>query len=206
MRLVQDDWTLVVANSVFGRSPAFDLLRDRPLDGLVFNLLYRLFDLNLWAYSLLNLLLFLGCAFLIYKIVDRCFPDYRPAGLLVALLALVYPANFTATWLTMLNNHMSWLLTLLGAWLLLVYSEKAGQVRIIWANLLFFLPLWIYEGSLGFSAACILLVALRWALRRGRLSWKIFRERELWRPEPLLWLAVFALMKLVVRPLFGVRG
>ncbi len=207
LRLLQDDWTLVVANSVFGRSPAFDWFRDRPLDGLVFNLLYGLFGLDLWVYSLLNLLLFLGCAFLVYKILDRGFPAYRPAGLLTALLVIVYPANFTATWLTMLNNHLSWLLTLLAAWLLLVYSEQGQKKVLAWANLLFFLPLWIYEGPLGFAAACIFLIALCWALKKGRLSWKLLRERELWRLlSPLVGLLVFGLMKLVVRPLFGVRG
>jgi hypothetical protein len=229
LRLLQDDWTLVIANSVFGRSPVFDWFRDRPLDGLVFNLLYRLFGLELWVYSLLNLLLFLGCAFLVYKILERCFPGYRPAALLAALLVIVYPANFTATWLTMLNNHLSWLLTLLAAWLLLVYSDgtttpvgaqqhdrHAGHsgkpaVPLLWAHLLFFLPLWIYEGPLGFAAACILLVALRWALKQGHSGKPavplLLRRRELWALlSPSVWLIVFALMKLVVRPLFGVRG
>jgi hypothetical protein len=207
LRLVQDDWTLVVANSVFGRSPAFDWFRDRPLDGLVFNLLYRLFGLELWIYSLINLLLFLGCAFLVYKILERGFPAYRPAALLTALLVIVYPANFTATWLTMINNHVSWLLCLLAVWLLLVYSEEGSIGRLALSHLLFFLPLWIYEGPLGFAASCILLVSLRWALKQGRLGWKLLRRRTLWALlSPAVWLLVFALMKLVVRPLSGVRG
>jgi hypothetical protein len=203
-RLLQDDWTLMIADGVFDRTSWFDWHQQRPLNTTYTMAAFDLFGTNITAYYWLNYFLVVGIYFMVYLLIDQFLEDLKPIALCAALLALVYPANFTATWLTMIINHISWFLTLLGMWLLSSYALRRGAWwKLITGSVLIFLPLWNHEASLGISAAwCVLLL--------GIINWKpssdISRGRKLGSVMPLILLGSFAFMRIVVRPMLGIRG
>jgi hypothetical protein len=210
LRLVQDDWTLVAGDAIFNRSRWFFWQHDRPLDGLAFKLIHSIFGLNLVAYYLIDFLLVVGYIFILYKLIGHFFPQNRLFALLVALLALAFPANFTTTWITMINNHLSWLLTLLGMWLLILYAEHGGIWRLLMANLLMFIPLWIYEGSLGIVCAWSIFAAF-WFIKNTtsppyKIS-RIFPQIRFWGTlSPFLGMALFSVLRIWIRPMQGLVG
>ena len=197
-RLMQDDWA-VIADGVFSRFAWFDWYQQRPLNNAFYNLLYAAAGTNIVVYHWVNFCLVLGIQYLVYRLADELLVELRPIALVTALIALVYPANYTATWLTMINNHLAWLMALLGMWLLLRFVRQGGFWLLLAGSLFLFVPLWIYEGALGISLAwCLLLLGFSWT--------SLSRQNRLALLVPIALLSIFAVLRAFIRPMMGIRG
>jgi hypothetical protein len=187
--LHSDDWPLVVERLLMDTAVPLDLANRRPLLYAPFLLVYRLFGLNLWAFTAVLLLLHAAGAFLIYKTAGAFGLRYgRLFGLLAALLYLVYPANYTHQWLIMLHVYTPVTLNLLALYLLTRYARAGGWWRYAAALALLLVSFGMYEMHLGLAAlwSIFLAVYLRWGPvpARRRRWWTLL--------GPLLLLGLFA--------------
>ena len=195
-RLVLDDWTQIVSDSIFGRMEWFDWSRRRPLDWMAYKAILAVFGLNIPVFYVINFLIILGVFFMVYVLVDRLLPEFRPFGLVVALIAMLYPADYTMTWITMINNRLAWLITLVGMWLLLDYATRGGLARLALVGFCFFLPLWIHEGTLG--------IVIAWCLFLALISRQASVKRRLALLSPLILIIIFMVLRVFIRPLLGI--
>jgi len=195
-KLVADDWPLIVESWLGGSLKWFTWPWHRPLDRVLAGRLIGLFGLDVRALHVANLLLIAMVAFAIFLLVRELFPDASLVALPAALLAMLYPADFTLTWLQAMNNRLAWLLVLIGMYCLLRWTHEGHNWRLVAAWLLLFVPLWIYEGAFGTIAAWCVFVALS---ERGAMI-----RRRLWALSPLVLLALFALLRVFALPL--IRG
>ncbi len=195
-RLVLDDWEQIVSYHVFGQSRWFAWGRIRPLDLTAYKMIGEIFGLNLFAYYFINTLIILGVFFMIYILLSRLLPQLRPFALVVSLVGLLYPADFTLSWITMINNRLAWLIALVGMWFLLEYVIDGGLYRLALAGLCLFVPLWIHEGALGISFA--------WCFFLAIISRKAEGRRRLAVLSPMILLVLFFVLRVFVRPRMGV--
>lgn len=196
-RLVLDDWAQIVSNRVFGHMEWFAWGRARPMDMAIYKAISNLFGLNIFAYYLINTLIILCVFFMIYTLLDRLLPQLHPFPLIVSLVALLYPADYTLTWITMINNRLAWLVALIGMWLLLEYATRGGSLHLILATLFFFAPLWIHEGALG--------VTITWCFCLALIIKKHSGWRRITLLSPLILLASFIALRIVFRPRMNVH-
>jgi len=159
-KLVTDDWAQLIAYNIFNTMRWFTWPSHRPLHWMPYKAVYTLFGLNPHWFHAINLLIYIGVFLLIFLLMERLFPDQYPFALVVALLAMVYPADFTMSWINMISHRLSWLLGLVGMLLLIDYALKGGVVRVILSALIMFISLLIYEGALGVLIAWIFLLAM----------------------------------------------
>ena len=115
-RLLLDDWAQIISDSVFGHMQWVEWSRRRPLDWFAHQAIIFLFGLNIPAFYIINFFIILGVFFLVYLLVDGLLPELRPFGLVVALMSMLYPADYSLTWITMINIRLAWLVTLVGMW------------------------------------------------------------------------------------------
>jgi hypothetical protein len=197
-KLVSDDWMQIVKNNVFGPMPWYVWPSPRPLHLTPIVAIYRLFGLNIHLLHAINGLLLILVLFMIYFLLDRLLPDQYPFALAVALLSLLYPADFTLSWLTMISLRLAWLVGLVGMWLLLDYALGGRALWVVLASLCLFISLWIYEGALGFEIAYILLLFV------------VFRHlplpKRLMLVSPMLLLILYVWFRLYYLPTMGVIG
>jgi hypothetical protein len=196
-RILQDDWRQIIAYRIFDQLGWFIWNNRRPMDRAVYHGVSLIFGLHLYGYYLINYLLVLAVGGMVYALVDRFFSELRPLPLLIALLAIVYPADFTVTWMTMLNNRLAWLLALLGIWALLEFHARQDVYLLVMASLLFAFPLMIHEGALGQAGTA-------WGLVTIAACFKYpIRKLSLYL-LPGLGIVAFAAFRLVLQPFLGV--
>jgi hypothetical protein len=158
--LYSDDWSLILGRWYFGRLNWVDLTEQRPLLKVPLVVLYHIFGLNVHAFYAILWVLNIVAAIQLYLLILKLMPKNRSVALAIAALVLVYPADFTHMWLTMIMIRFVVVLTLLYAYLLLVYSETRHQGA-LWGGLLCLaFSFGIYEGQLGITMIWAILLAL----------------------------------------------
>lgn len=159
-KLVTDDWAQLIAYNIFNSIRWFYWPSSRPLHMMPYKTVYALFGANPHLFHATNLVIYIAVFFLIYLLLERLFTDQYPFALVVALLSMVYPADFTMSWINMISPRLAWLLGLLGMWFLIEFASNGRTIRVILSTLIMFISLLIYEGALGVMIAWILLLAL----------------------------------------------
>lgn len=188
--IFMDDWTSVLERVITGSAKWFDLMDSRHLLFSPFLIQYYLLGIYVPGYSIVLGILYVLMALLLYKIVKR-FPlvHQRAFAVVVAILFLVYPTNYTHTWLIMLGVHCAIVLTLLYGYLLLRYIERGRPLILALALVCLLVSLGIYEAQVGVAGAWA--VALMLMFRRSPLS------RRLSLLLPLILLGLFSLWRTV---------
>jgi hypothetical protein len=191
-RLVLDDWVQIANYYAFGALKTYAWGRARPLDLAAYKAISDLFGLNIFAYYFINTLIIVGIFFTVYTLIDRLLPRLHPFALIVSAIALLYPADYTLTWITMINNRLAWLITLVGMLLLYDYASRGNLIRLVFAALCMFLPLWIHEGSLG--------VVILWCIFIALISNRASMRSRLAILSPIIPLIIFVILRVIIRP------
>jgi hypothetical protein len=147
--LSSDDWTFIAAKYAFGTLKPIDITDRRPLTLAFYYLLARLFGLHVEYYYVINFVILFLTALLVYAILLRVFPRFTWFASLVALVQLVYPVDYSRTWLIMSYIRFWWLINLCAIWMLLAYLETGSVWKLIVALIGIIVPLGAYEGQLG---------------------------------------------------------
>ena len=147
--LSSDDWTFIAAKYVFGTLKPIDITDRRPLTLAFYYLLARLFGLHVEYYYAINFVILFLTALLIYAILIRVFPQFTWFASLVALVQLVYPVDYSRTWLIMSYIRFWWLVNLCAIWMFIAYLETGEKWKLIVALIGIILSLGAYEGQLG---------------------------------------------------------
>lgn len=147
--LRSDDWVWIVWHYVFEPVEAIDWTGRRLLFTTLLAALTPIFELNIEWYYIFNWLTIFLTGVVVFLIVRNSFPKYQWLALPVALISLIYPANYARTWLVVFVNHFGFLLALCALLLLVIYLKSGKALHLILGNVLFLLSLLIYESGLG---------------------------------------------------------
>ncbi len=166
--LYYDDWASTVEWAERGYLRLVDPSSGRPFQLVSRLVLYELFGLNIHAFYGVLLALNVFAAAQIYLLGRRIAPSAEMAAWAAAAIFLIYPADFTRTWLTMSSIKLVLCLALLFANLTLTYVESGRRWTLVTGLGCLLLSLGAYEGHFGIAMAwCIwLLVAKRGTARR----------------------------------------
>jgi len=171
--LFMDDWTSVIERMVAGNAKWLDLAWRRPLLFAPFLIQYRVFGLHVTSYYIVLWSLHVLMATLLYAIVDR-FPllQRHLFGLIVALLFLVYPTNYTHMWVIVLGVYCSVVLTLFYGYFLLRFAQGGRWLTLALALICLLISLGLYELQVGVASAwaVILFIVYRQTAVKRRLS------------------------------------
>lgn len=154
-----DDWTYIVEMYVFGNLSPINLDDRRPLALTFYFAMTSIFGLRVEYYYFVNFLIIFLSAYLVYMIVKRVFPNLGWFASLVALTYLVYPVDYTRTWIIMSYIRFWWLVSLGVIWLLLEFVESGNKWKYILAMIGIIIPLGAYEGQFGITLLAIALIA-----------------------------------------------
>jgi hypothetical protein len=171
--LFMDDWTSVIERMVFDNAKWLDLAWRRPLLFAPFLMQYRVLGLHVTSYYLVIWSLYVLMAMLLYTIVNRFpIPRRRILGLVVALLFLVYPTNYTHMYLIQLGVYCSVVLTLLYGFFLLRFAQGGHWTTFALALICLLISLGLYELQVGIASAwaLILFAVFRQPAVKRRLS------------------------------------
>ena len=166
-----DDWSSFVAKYAFGELQPLNLADRRPLTYTFYYGLSLLFGVHFAYIYFVNLLILFTSALLLYAILKRVHPGSGWLAALVALTTLVYPVDYTRTWVIMMYIRFCWLLSLGAIWLLLGYMETGHPWSYLLAMLGIVVPLGAYEGQLGVTLLAGILIALLPARVPARRRW-----------------------------------
>jgi hypothetical protein len=197
--LFMDDWTSVIERVITGNAHWLDLADSRPLLFAPFLIQYRLFNLNVTAYYAILWSMYVLMAFLLYKIVNRLpLENGRLFGLLIALLFLVYPTNYTHMFLIMLGIYCAIALTFLYGYWLLRFAEGERWLYLVLASTCLLVSFGFYEAQAGVAAAwaVILLIVYRQTTVKRYLSLLI----------PVLIVGTFSLWRTLGQQSAGIQG
>ena len=147
--LSSDDWSYFVAKYVFGNLHPINLTDRRPLILVLYFALASVFGLRLEYYYFFNFVILFLSALTVYVIAKRVFPGQQWIASLVALVYLIYPIDYTRTWLIMIYIRFWWLVSLGAIWLLLEFAESGNMFIFSLAMLGVAIPLGAYEGQFG---------------------------------------------------------
>lgn len=171
--LFTDDWTSVIERMVAGNAKWLDLAWRRPLLFAPFLIQYRVFGLHVTSYYIVLWTMYVLMATLLYAIVDRSHLLQRHLfGLIVALLFLVYPTNYTHMYLVQLGVYCSVVLTLFYGYFLLRFAQGGRRLTLALALICLLISLGLYELQVGVASAwaLILFVIYRHSAVKRRLS------------------------------------
>ncbi len=157
--LFVDDWSQGINRVVLNNARWLDLSNRRPLLFTPFLIQSRIFGLNIVAYYLVLWFFHILVAGLLYGILNRFSLMRRySAGIMVSLLFLVYPTNYTNMWLTTIHIFYAAVLTLGYGYLLLLYTEKGNWLVFVLAILCLVISFGFYEAQLGIACAWALIL------------------------------------------------
>lgn len=157
--IFSDDWWRLIGAFNFDQLHWIIPADSRPFDLFFYKLLFSVFGMNLHAFYLVKLFLICLVSIQLYFLFARILPQYRVTAFAFAAIYLIYPADQTRMWLTMLSP--GWVLTIFYGWLLYEYMQRGSKGALMGAVVCFSLPLLEYEGQLGVAVAwCLLLFYL----------------------------------------------
>ena len=157
--IASDDWSLIVAPYAFGELKPFDLTNHRPTDSSFYYVMTSIFGLNFEYYYLLNVLIIFLSSVMIYTLTKRMFGQQTWLASLAALVYLIYPVDYTRTWIMMLYIRFWWLISLAAIWFLLDFVASGNKWKLALALTGFIIPLGAYEGQFGVVATAAFLIA-----------------------------------------------
>lgn len=196
--IFMDDWTSVIERIVTDNAQWLDLAQSRPLLFSTFLIQHRLLGLHITGYYIVLWSLYVLMAILLYKIVSRFPLAQRQAfGLVVALLFLVYPTNYTHMWLIQLGIYCAIVLTLLYGYLILRFAEGSGWATMMLASICLLVSLGLYEAQAG--------VAVAWALTLIVIFRQTTVKRRLALLLPIVLVGFFSLWRTVGYQAVGVN-
>jgi len=158
--LRSDDWEWLVRPYIFDPLKIVNFADRRPFISTPLALLTQVFGLNISWYYVVNWLLIFFSAIVIFKLIKISFPNYDWLALPIALVYLIYPVNYARTWLIVINNTFSLLLSLIAILLMVSYSRSGKLLLLIFGNLLFLISLGMYEAGLGIVITAAFLLIL----------------------------------------------
>jgi hypothetical protein len=194
--LYSDDWTYIIGEYTRGDLQWFDWAGSRPLLDMPFSVLTSLFGLNIRAFYVVLMALHALAALQFYWLLRRIGLRERGIALGIALLFMVYPADYTHMWLTMINVWVCMNLLLGYAHLLLTFTRTGSAWAILAALAALLVSLGIYEAQLG--------LALLWPLLLLVLNRDIPRVRKALLLTPMLIGPVFAAWRMLGAPAIGI--
>lgn len=157
--LYADDWSTLIWGYISGELNFADWSLTRPFVLAPFSMLTPILGIKIQYFYLINFLTIFLSAIILYLIIRRAFPKFSWLPLPVVLVYLIYPVDYTRTWLIMIIVHSAWLIDL-GVILLLMDFTKSGRIwQLLLALLLFFLAQGVYEGGLGVVMLSAILLA-----------------------------------------------
>ncbi|HUD08422.1 MAG TPA: tetratricopeptide repeat protein [Candidatus Saccharimonadales bacterium] len=138
----------------------------RPLETIAYSLIYELFGLHVMAYHIVQLLLCIGCATLLYMVFRYSFSVLL--ALLLAIIFLIHPINSETVFaIPHMVDALFFFFGILAIWLLLRFKS----VKSLWLVILcLFLSMLSKETAIVFIAMALLY--LFW-FNRDRLYWFI---------------------------------
>ena len=157
--IASDDWSLIVAPYAFGELKPFDLTNHRPTDSSFYYVMTSIFGLSFEYYYLLNVLIIFLSSVMIYLLTKRMFGQQTWLASLVALVYLIYPVDYTRTWIMMLYIRFWWLISLAAIWFLLDFIDSGNKWKLALALTGIIIPLGSYEGQFGVVATAAFLIA-----------------------------------------------
>ena len=157
--ITSDDWSLIVAPYAFGELKPIDLTNHRPLDSSFYYVLTSIFGLRFEYYYLLNVLIIFLSSVMVYTLTKRMFGQQTWLASLAALVYLVYPVDYTRTWVMMLYIRFWWLISLAAIWYLLDFVDSGNKWKLALALTGIIIPLGAYEGQFGVVAIAAFLIA-----------------------------------------------
>ena len=158
--LHSDDWTLIY-NEVFNQFNLFDIYNRRPLIGLPYFLLYHPFGLKISIYYIMNFFIILITGLTLFHYIRALITDKHWLALLISLLCLTYPIDFSKTWLTHIHARLVLLTCLVIVLLLHKFIRNKNYWLVLLANILFLFTLGIYEGGWGIVILSVLVLLIR---------------------------------------------
>lgn len=161
--IYSDDWAQVIGQFVQGNLQWFDWTNRRPLLDAPLLMLYAIFGLNIGAFHFAIIVLHLLASLQLYWLLWRIGAGPRSFALGVSLVFLVFPADYTHMWLTMVGGWIVINLSFAYAHLLLSYLAYGSIWFLISCCSLLIVSLGIYEAQLGVVLAWTLL--LLWVRR-----------------------------------------
>jgi hypothetical protein len=156
--LYMDDW-VQVAQQIFCKLQLADWSNRRPFLLAPLAVLTPLLGIKLQYYYLANFLVIFSSGILLYIIVRRAFPRFPWLSLPVALVYLIYPVDYTRTWMTMLTYHFVFLTDLIILLLMMEYAKSGRRWQLLLAPPLFICSLGVTEGGLGIVTLGSILLA-----------------------------------------------
>ncbi len=137
--------------------PQWDSLRPFLLCNFSFQ--YSLFGLNMAAYRIVLIVATILNAVLLYIMLDRLLPKYRVFNLIVAMLFLVYPTDYTSSWTIIGANLKIRTMLFLASCLLLIYFWH-GNGWLYWTGALILLAISLGAGEAHVGLTAAISVAL----------------------------------------------
>jgi hypothetical protein len=169
--LYNDDWSLMIGRWYFNNLNWFDFIAERrPLTKAPILMFYSIFGLNIHVFYVVVWTLDVLAAILLYLLIVKFIPKNIPVAFATAAVFLVYPADFTHMWMTMIDIRLVVVLTLLYAHLLLIYADSGHRGALAGALLCLVISFGFYEGQLGIAMAWSLLLCLM-SLVNSRKNW-----------------------------------
>ena len=157
--LYSDDW-LMISRYVFDGFNLADLVERRPFLEAFFYTTFSIFGTKIQYFYLANFLILFLSGILFTVIVKKAFPKFAWIPLLAALVYLIYPADYSKSWLIMSFIHFVLLIDLIVVLFLMAYAESGKIWYLLFANILFLYTLGIYEAGLGLVMLAGLLLAI----------------------------------------------
>jgi len=158
--ITSDDWSLIVAPYAFDELKPINLANHRPIDLTFYYVLTSIFGLRFEYYYLLNVLVIFLSAVMVYALIKRTLTQYVWFASLATIVYLIYPVDYTRTWIMMLYIRFWWLVSLAAIWFLLDFVESGNKWKLALALLGVIVPLGAYEGQFGVIVMATLLIAI----------------------------------------------
>ena len=156
--IASDDWSLIIAPFVFGELKPINLSNHRPIDSSFYFVLTSIFGPRFEYYYLLNVLIIFLSSVMVYALTKRMLTQQAWLASLVAVVYLIYPVDYTRTWIMMLYIRFWWLISLAAIWFLLDYVDSGNKWKLALALIGIVIPLGAYEGQFGVVAAAAFLI------------------------------------------------
>ncbi len=155
--LYADDWSVGIEQVFIKNISWFEPSYRRPLMFIPYLIQARMFGLNVQAQYFTLLFIHGLLAIMVYFITRNIFYTRKNyIGLILSILYLIYPVDYSHMWLTKLHIYLAACLTMLYCYFLLRYAQRGYWLTLVLSILLLVMSFAFYEAQLG--------LAIMWAL------------------------------------------
>jgi hypothetical protein len=170
--IFSDDWCYIISTYVFGSLNLVDWASRRPFTLTLYNAVLSIAGLRLQYLYILNFIIITASGVLLYVLIRRSFPKFTWMALPATLVYLVYPVDYTRTWMVTVYIHLVQLITYGILFLLVDFALQGRAWKVILACIGFILTLGAYEGQFGLvtGAAALLVLSPRSISKKSRIA------------------------------------